>query len=110
MSNKIWYVEAHDSHTNEVIADVLPTENAHKNVLCIDGKKRDFWQCEYSLIAKLIKNQSSGQLVFTIFYRVGRYGPVRKWPFTKKKKLTIASALKKGIVRKISVVKLNPVI
>ncbi|HEY4500704.1 MAG TPA: hypothetical protein VJI70_00320 [Candidatus Paceibacterota bacterium] len=101
MSNKIWYVEA-SGHTNEVVANELSTENANKDVLCIDGKKRDLWQCDYALITKLAKNQSSGQLVFTVYYRVGRHGPVRRWPFLNKQKLTLASALKKGVVTKIS--------
>ena len=101
MSNKIWYVEAF-GHTNEVIAGELPTENAQKNVLCIDGKPRNFWQCDYSFITKLQKNRASGQLAFTVWYRVGRHGPVRKWPFLKKRKLTLATALKKGIVTTIN--------
>jgi len=99
MSNKIWYVEAL-GHTNEVIAGELPAENAHKDVLCIDGKNRDLWQCDYRLITKLLRNRLEGQMVFVVWYRVGRHGPVRKWPFLKKRKLTLASALKKGIVTK----------
>lgn len=108
-AKKIWYVEALDSHTNEVTADELPAENAQKDVLCVDSKKRNFWQCEYSYIAKLLRNRASAQLAFKVFYREGRYGPVREWPFTKKKKLTLASAIKKGIVYKIRGSRLYPV-
>jgi hypothetical protein len=97
MSNKTWYVEA-TGHTNEVIAGKLSVQDAQQNILCIDGRKRELWECKYSLITNLKKNRSSGQLVFTVWYRVGRYGPVRKWPFLKKQKLTLASALKKGLV------------
>lgn len=99
MSKKIWYVEA-TSHTNEVIADRLSAENEKRDVLCIDGEKRNLWQCQYGLISELLKNQASGQLVFEVYYREGKYGPVRKWPFLKKQKPTLASALKKGTVRK----------
>ena len=102
MSNKIFYVYA-TGHTNEVIASKLPAENLHKDVLCIDGRKRDLWQCEYQFITELKKNRKSGQLEFNVWYREGQYGPVRKWPFLKKQKLTLASALKKGIVHKDSV-------
>lgn len=97
MSNKIWYVEA-TGHTNEVIAGELPTENAHKNVLCIDGNNRDLWECDYRFITELKKNRESGQLKFTVWYREGRHGPVRKWPFLDKRKSTLAGALKKGVV------------
>jgi hypothetical protein len=96
MSNKIWYVEA-TGHTNEVIAGELPAENA-KPVLCIDGVKRPLWLCDYRFIKELKKNRRSGQLVFKVWYREGRHGPVRKWPFLDKKKPTLASALKKGTV------------
>jgi hypothetical protein len=65
MSNKIWYVEA-TGHTNEVIAGELPAENAHKDVLCIDGNNRDLWQCDYQFITELEKNRPSGQLAFMV--------------------------------------------
>lgn len=101
MSKKIFYVEA-TSHTNEVIAGELPTENLHKDVLCIDGKSRNFWLCDYRFITMLKKNRKSGQLAFKVWYREGRYGPVREWPFLDEKKPTLASALKKGVVKKLS--------
>ncbi len=98
-SRKVWYVEAF-GHTNEVIATELPAENAHKNVLCIDGEKRNLWWCNYRFVTRLKKNRESGQLSFTVWYRESRNGPVKKWPFLNKKKPTLASALKKRTVRK----------
>jgi hypothetical protein len=106
--NKVWYVEAY-GHTNEKFAEDLPAENAHKGVLCIDGKKRDLWECDYSFIPPRLKVQASAQLDFTVYYREGQYGPVRKWPFAKKKKLTLAHSIKKGLVRKGLAPKSNPV-
>lgn len=108
-SKKIWYVEGF-GHTNEVIARELPEENAHKgnkNILCIDGIKRDLWQCDYSFIAKLIKNKQSLQLDFKVRYRDGPNGPVREWPFTKKP--TLANAVKRGMLFKMPSQKINPV-
>lgn len=84
-ANKRWYVEA-TGHTNEVIARELPEENAHKGILCQDGEKRDLWECEYAFIAKLLKNETSAKLQFEVFYRESRYGPVKPWPFLRKKR------------------------
>lgn len=76
-STKRWYVEA-TGHTNEVIAGELPTENAHKDVLCQDGEKRDFWECGYKFVARLLKNEGNAHLKFRVFYRESRYGPVKE--------------------------------
>lgn len=99
VSTKTWYLEARDAHTNEVIATEVSAEMTHRSVLCQDGKKRDFWECEYAIITKLLRNQDLAHLRFNVFYREGRYGPVKLWPFAKKKKQTLAHALRKGIVR-----------
>lgn len=94
-SNKIWYVEA-TGHTNEVIARELPAENAVKGVLCQDGEKRDFWRCDYHFVAKLVENEMTLQLKFKVFYREGRYGPVKLWPFLKRKKVPKGAVTKGG--------------
>ena len=103
MSNKTWYVEA-TGHTNEVIAvesrAEIPALKTHEGVLCQDGVKRDFWECDYRFVAKLVKNQAAMQITFKVFYREGKYGPVKLWPFLKKKRLTLAKALEKGGVKR----------
>lgn len=101
MSKKLWYVHPRNQHTNEVIARKLPPENAYPDVLCIDGRKRDLWLCAYSFIAELERNRRSAQIDFTAHYRENRHGPVREWLFARKAKLTLASAIKKGSVRKL---------
>lgn len=98
-SAKKWYVEA-TGHTNEVIASELSAENAHKSVLCQDGEKRDLWECTYRFVSQLLKNEVEGQLQFKVFYRESSYGPVKPWPFLRKKRLTLATALKEGVVKK----------
>lgn len=108
MSKKLFFVHARNEHTNEVIASKLPQENANPDVLCIDGQKRDLWKCEYSFIAELERNRLSAQLNFTSHYRENRYGPVREWKFGRKSKPTLASALKRGIIKKGSRLKFNP--
>lgn len=85
-STKVWYVEA-TGHTNEVIARELPAENAHKDVLCQDGKKRNLWECSYSFISQLLKNALHAKLTFTVYYRESRHGPVKLWPFIRRRKV-----------------------
>ncbi len=102
MSNKVWYLEALDAHTNEVMAGEIPSEMTKQGVLCQDGIKRDFWECRYATVAKFLCNERQLNLHFRVFYREGRYGPVKIWPFTKKKKLTLAQAMKKGIVKTVT--------
>ncbi len=85
MSRKTyWYIGDFDSHTNEVIAQLLPNENCYSPVLCQDGKKRDLWQTDYATITKLKKSIRWAHLVFTIFKRDGEYGPVKKYDFPKR--------------------------
>ena len=80
----LWYISEFDSHTNEVIAQLLPNENCHSQVLCQDGKKRDLWQTDYATITRLKKSKQSAHLVFTIFKRSGEYSPVIKYDFPKR--------------------------
>ncbi len=103
-AQKIWYVEA-VGHTNEVIAAELPAENASRGILCQDGVKRDFWQCDYRFITRLLKSETAEHLEFKVFYREGKFGPVRPWPFLYKWRMTIATALKNSAVKKGSDVK-----
>ncbi|MEK7114271.1 MAG: hypothetical protein AAB850_01840 [Patescibacteria group bacterium] len=98
-AKKTWYVEA-VGHTNEAIAAELPTENAHKGVLCQDGVKRDFWECDYRFITKLLQSEAAEHLQFKVFYREGRYGPVKPWPFLRKRRMTLAEALRKEVVKR----------
>lgn len=100
MSQKSWYVEAHDVLTNERIAEELGFEAAHKGLLCRDGTKRDMWECTYDLVSKFLRFQKSANLKFTVFYREGRYGPIKPWPFAVRKRMTLPQALEKGVVRR----------
>ena len=90
-----------DKDTNEAIANRLPQENAYPDVLCIDGHKRNLWLCEYRLIAELERSRRSSKLDFTSHYRENLHGPVREWKFGRKKKLTLASAERKGMIFKM---------
>ncbi len=98
-TKKTWYLEA-VGHTNEAIAVELSTENAHRGILCQDGLKRDFWVCDYRFITRLLKSEVAEHLQFKVFYRERPYGPVRLWPFLRKRRMTLASSIKKGQVRK----------
>lgn len=93
---KRWYVEVKNAHTNEVVARELPAENAQKGVLCQDGEKRDLWMCDYKFITKILENEQELQLKFLVLYREGRYGPVKPWPFLRKKRLPKGAVTKGG--------------
>ncbi len=98
-AKKTWYVEV-VGHTNEVVASELPAENAHKHILCRDGLRRDLWECDYRFIAKLLRSKRAEHLQFKVYYREGRYGPVKPWPFLGKPRMTLATALKRGVVKR----------
>lgn len=98
MSQKIWYLEAHDTHTNEALATELGSEMAHVGILCRDGMKRNLWECTYAVVSKFLKFKTSAHLTFTVFYREYRHGPVKLWPFAQKRKKTLSDALKRGAV------------
>jgi hypothetical protein len=97
---KIWYVEPIDGHTNEVIATELPAENAHKKVVCRNGPERNFWECDYRFITKLLRNEAIIRLRFNVFYRERPYGPVKLWPFLRKRRMSLTTALERGVVRR----------
>jgi hypothetical protein len=101
-SKKVWYVEA-VGHTNEAIARELPAENATRGVLCQDGVKRDFWICDYRFITKLLGSEAAEHLQFKVFYRQHKNGPVNPWPFLRKREMTLAGAIKKGLVKRSAV-------
>ena len=98
-SKRIWYVYS-DAHTNEVIAESQLTHVLHKEVLCIDGVKRDLWEIDEELIKTLKKNRAESQLDFEIFYRESKGSPVRHQRRSAPK-MTIASSKKMGLVRSI---------
>lgn len=84
-------------------------QNWHERVDCIDGKVRPMWECKYNIIDKLEQNKAELQIRFKVWYRENRNAKARIWPFTKKKKLTLASAMKKGLVFQMPRERLNPV-
>jgi hypothetical protein len=102
-SKKMWLVEA-VGHTNEAIADELAqkqeTHMFHRDVLCHDEKTRDFWQVEWPFVRKLLNSEENNHLKFNVFYRERPNAPVRLWPFLRKKRPTLAQAIKKGAVKK----------
>jgi|GEM_PF-2004307 hypothetical protein len=95
---KTWYVQA-IGHTNEVIANELPTENAHKSLMCKDGLRHDLWECDYRFITKLSRCEQSAQLCFEVFYREGPHGPIKPWPFLRRRRRSLRQALDKGLVK-----------
>lgn len=72
-----WFVEPLDSLTNETISRELTEENCLRGALCADGKKRNLWSCDYSLISKLRRSRKIG-LKFNVFVRQGG-GKIRQF-------------------------------
>ncbi len=81
-----WYVFTNDSYTNEVISRELPSENAHAEVMCDDGKERSLWLCSGQFVTKVLKNKKKQNLDFCIYKKEGKYGKVKKANFLKRKK------------------------
>ena len=107
---KILYVHPLNMYTNEFIARKLPSENAYPDVLCIDGQKRDLWQCDHEYIKELERNRKFDKaLDFTKHYRLRPGEAVRQSHAGEKTKLTLESAMKKGMMFKMPSQKINPV-
>ena len=101
MSTKTWYLDPRgDGSTNELMATEISPEMAQRDVLCHDGVKRDLWQCDYQTVAKFLRYQKTKPLVFRVYYRAYKNGPVILWPFTQKKKMSLKTALEKKLLRK----------
>ncbi len=77
--NAIWYIYPLDGPTNEAIAAQLSEEDACRDQLCNDGKKRNLWRCDHPFVAFLRRSSLGGGLKFLVFVREGKYGQIRPW-------------------------------
>ena len=84
-TNYVWYLEPLDVMTNELIGKNLPEENAHENILCEDGVRRNLWECEYAFTRRFASFNTGGKSVvkFKVFSRNGPRGKIRRWVFEK---------------------------
>lgn len=86
-SNHTWFIHAFDAHTNEVISQSLGEESAQRDLMCEDGELRNLWQCDkYSLVKEMIHNKGIFNLRFSVYVREGKYGKIKLWKFSSKKK------------------------
>lgn len=87
-----WYIFTNDGHTNEVISRELigrevKTESANNTLLiCSDGVERPLWECDGPFATRMKQNENDPNLHFTIYKKEGKYGPIKKVTFLKKKK------------------------
>lgn len=72
-----WFVEPMDSHTNQVIAQIVCEENLHMDKLCGDGERRNLWEMPHKIVQMLEGERS---LRFGVFVQRGG-GAIRKWRF-----------------------------
>lgn len=63
----LWFIEPLDEATSNFIASLISVTNLKKQVLCVDGKKRDLWLCSSFFIIALQKRQKKMGLDFNIF-------------------------------------------
>ena len=78
-----WFIATTDSHTNKVISTEVPVENMHYNKTCFDGIQRNLWECKSQFITKIRRSKKDLNLVFDIFKKEGKYGPIKKVNFLK---------------------------
>jgi len=67
----VWYVWPEDSHTNEVLTRELPEEESlMRDVTCgADKKRRNLWQCDFSMLSRLANSGRSLGLRFRVYRR-----------------------------------------
>lgn len=72
-----WYVYPIGSHTNEVLASRLPTENFVEGARCADETTRELWICNYAFIRQLRQSAKDLDLCFWVYVREGG-GQIRR--------------------------------
>jgi len=77
----VWFIESLSDLTNEYISRELQAENAEREVLCNDGKKRDMWRCKYKFISRLKRERLDQALEYNVFVRTGEKGQARPATF-----------------------------
>jgi hypothetical protein len=80
-----WYIDpCGDPVTNKIIGETLPEENECHGKLCSDGKRRDLWVCEHSIVTHLENARKALHLKFNILVQRNQHGKIRFWKFEKK--------------------------
>ncbi len=84
--NYIWYIEPFGClMTNRLLSERLSVEDTCSNKLCSDGKERNLWRCEYTLVAELEQAKSQLNLAFRVYVQEGHNTQIRMWPFRRKR-------------------------
>lgn len=90
-----WFIESKDAQTDDVLEKNLGGESHIKDVLCFDGKRRNFWGCSFTQVWLLWRNRKNLKIKFEIFGKEGKNGKVRLLTF-----LFRDEGVKKSIVAK----------
>lgn len=82
-----WFLEPFDSSTNEAFSREIDENSSRREVPCLDGDRRDLWECPYPILAKFRRSRTQLHLNFQVWRQKGA-GAVTLWPpvATKKKK------------------------
>ena len=83
--NITWFIYTTDSYTNKSISKEPSEKTAHDGKTCADGVVRPLWECEGSFITKIRRCMKDLHLIFDIYKREGKYGPIKKVTFLKER-------------------------
>ncbi|HEY4499413.1 MAG TPA: hypothetical protein VJH94_05155 [Candidatus Paceibacterota bacterium] len=74
-----WFLEPLDIPSNYALAKLITEENCCPSILCADGKQRDLWKCDHSVVQRFQNNATQFRL--RIFVQTGKFGKIRPWKF-----------------------------
>jgi hypothetical protein len=93
----VWFIEALDDHTNEVIGKALQ-EAAEESLVRItptDKRQRKAWRCSFDFLSSLEKSQAALGLKFKVYNQMGN-GQIRPCPaFLRKPRQRIKMPIQK---------------
>jgi len=77
-----WYIEPinNDAYTNKICTSELDEQNACREMLCEDGKRRNLWRCDYQTVGIMRQNRQQLNLRFRVFVQEGG-GKIREFSF-----------------------------
>jgi hypothetical protein len=74
-----WFIESLNSHTNRVLSENLPSENAMQRH-CGDGEDHDLWMCDFGHLKKFCESAIDLGIQFNIYNQEGG-GQIRRCKF-----------------------------
>lgn len=73
----VWFLEPLDSRTSNIIAWEIRPEDECREVLCTDGKRRNFYRCEWALVKAVLSSVGEMSLRVAVWRQQGVRPPER---------------------------------